>query len=98
MRETPMRSLILFFATAQITAAAIFAFFELRGADDPIGMITEFDYPIQILAAALVLSLVALLLRRYNWSRGIGLLLVLVLPILFVGYDLGLTPGFYCWD
>lgn len=88
-----MRSLILFLVIAQVTAAFIFFFVELRGADDPAAMAADFGLPLRILAAAVILGFFAVYLGKWAWSRAFGLLLALVLPILFVAHDLGLSWG-----
>ena len=88
-----MRSLILFLGTMQLTAAALFFLFEMISADDPVAEIAGFALPVQVLLAAVVLTFLAFRLARWDWSRWIALLVVLILPILFVAQDMGLSVG-----
>lgn len=85
-----MRSLVFFLAVTQITAAAIFFVIEIRAAENPIAEISAFSLPVQILVSAFGFGLASVLLTRRKWTRAIGLLVALVLPVLFVAHDMGL--------
>jgi O-antigen ligase len=87
-----MRSLILFLCAAQITAGGIL--FALAWHDRAMPRIEEIDLSLGalVLLAASGLSIMALALARFEWTRWLGLLLASVLPLLYLVWEIGLRP------